>query len=123
MRGLMERMGIRMGDEAERRMRREREERERMLRSMMPVGAFDAWMSDEEMRLAAVRHPNDGFLRLVYDVIRRRHMTVLMGLNEWRPGQPADELAELAGRVKELVELSWTIKELVDRAGMEGSGQ
>jgi hypothetical protein len=113
-------MGVRgSGQDAE--ARRERaantEAVQRQLDAMMPTGPWEKFMTPEEIRIAACVDTNSPLLRLVHDTIRKRHMSVLVELAAWEPGQPTDALVLAAGRVKELTDLDKTIEEIVETAG------
>lgn len=90
---------------------------ERALNALLPCDAFGPWMSEDEKRVAGCVTPDDGMLRLTQDTVRRQHMSLLLGLAQWQPGQPVEELVELAGRAKALADLSHALEEIVRRAG------
>lgn len=101
----------------ERRAKQAHEAQMKMLEELLPKGAFAPWMTEHEIRVAAVRAPDDGLMRMVFDTIRKRHLAALTELAEWEPGVTTDALVQIAGQVKELVRLSHTLREIVEQAG------
>lgn len=121
---VFERLGVRgAGEEAEG--RRERAKRQaaemKALDGMMPGGAFAPFLTPEEIRIAGCVEPGNKLLALVRDVIRRRHMAVLVELYQWEPGTSDDVLLCAAARVKELVELDQALTDIVEKCGSCGA--
>jgi hypothetical protein len=98
------------------RAKRSAEDLARTLEPLMPSDPFGAFMTPEQIAVAAQVPQDNSQLALVRDMIRRRHMAVLVTLAEWQPGMSTEVLVEASGRVKELVELADTIEETVRQA-------